>query len=42
MSCGCDQTVRGHFDAVLAGVYPTGNEVAGHGMVITNGPMFRP
>lgn len=42
MSCGCDQTVRRHFDEVLSGVYPTGNEVAGHGVVVTNGPLFRP
>lgn len=42
MSCGCHEAVRRHFDDVLGGVYPNGNEVAGHGMVITNGPSFRP
>lgn len=42
MSCGCHSAVRRHFDDVLGGVYPQGNEVAGHGMVITNGPSFRP
>ncbi|MCS0494994.1 Crp/Fnr family transcriptional regulator [Ancylobacter mangrovi] len=42
MSCGCDETVRRHFNDVLSGVYPAGNEVPGHGMVVTNGPLFRP
>ena len=42
LCCGCHQAVRRHFDDVLSGVYPRANEVAGHGMVITNGPSFRP
>lgn len=42
LCCGCHRAVRRHFDDVLSGVYPRGNEVAGHGMVITNGPSFRP
>lgn len=42
LCCGCHMAVRRHFDEVLGGVYPRANEVAGHGMVITNGPSFRP
>ncbi|MBS9477345.1 Crp/Fnr family transcriptional regulator [Ancylobacter radicis] len=42
MSCGCHSVVRSHFDDVLGGVYPTGNEIAGGGGIITNGPSFRP
>ncbi|MCJ8143541.1 Crp/Fnr family transcriptional regulator [Ancylobacter sp. A5.8] len=42
MSCQCHAVVRQHFETVLEGVYPTGNDVAGHGMIITNGPSFRP
>ncbi len=42
MSCGCHGVVRRHFDDVLGGVYPTGNEIAGGGAIITNGPSFRP
>lgn len=42
MSCKCHAVVRRHFDTVLKGVYPHGNEVAGHGVIITNGPAFRP
>ncbi|MDQ0511042.1 Crp/Fnr family transcriptional regulator [Ancylobacter amanitiformis] len=41
MSCGCHDVVRRHFDDVLGGVYPTGNEVS-DGPVITHGPAFRP
>jgi CRP-like cAMP-binding protein len=41
ISCSCHTTIRNHFDDVLAGVYPSGNEVA-EGPVITNGPAFRP
>lgn len=41
-SCGCHMTVRRHFDDVLDGVYPNGNEVVGHGSIVTNGPYFRP
>ncbi|QFR33998.1 Crp/Fnr family transcriptional regulator [Ancylobacter sp. TS-1] len=42
ISCGCHRSVRRHFDDVLSGVYPNGNEVAGHGAIVTNGPAFRP
>ncbi len=42
MSCTCNDSVRRHFDDVLGGVYPTGNAIGGHGMIITNGPQFRP
>ncbi|MCK0206868.1 Crp/Fnr family transcriptional regulator [Starkeya koreensis] len=42
MSCSCHQSVRRHYDDVLAGVYPNGNEVVGHGAIVTNGPYFRP
>jgi len=41
MSCNCHAAIRRHFDDVLGGVYPAGNEVAG-GAVITHGPAFRP
>lgn len=42
MCCGCHQQTRRHFDEVLGGVYPNGNEVAGGGVIVTNGPAFRP
>lgn len=42
MSCSCNDSVRRHFDDVLSGVYPNGNAIGGHGMIVTNGPQFRP
>lgn len=41
MSGGCREGMRTRVDDVPRGVYPDGNEVAGHGMVLTNGPSFR-
>jgi CRP-like cAMP-binding protein len=42
MSCNCNAAVKRHFETVLTGVYPTGNDVGSHGLIITNGPAFRP
>ncbi|WP_029351486.1 Crp/Fnr family transcriptional regulator [Bosea sp. 117] len=41
LSCNCNDLVRRHFDDVLGGVYPNGNGHGG-GLIVTNGPLFRP